>query len=424
MTDLNLLHAAHLARVIDHGDPRRGDEQRELDLVADGAVAVRDGRIAAVGTSDEIIEQWDDGVPTLDVSGKAVLPGLIECHSHPLFAGSRHAEYARRLAGASLEDVVREGGGIWATVKATRTASDGELMRQLERAYRRILAGGVTTLEAKSGYGLSAEDELHQLELLERSRERTPLSLVISFLGAHVVPAGVSADAYTEEVAAMLPAVLEQGVALFHDLTCEQGLFTPQQAERLLARSQEVGIPTKVHADAWSPSRGWRTAVLGGAVSAEHLTYTPDAEMLEVGSTRTVAVVLPQAELVYMTDRRANARLLIEQGVPVAVATDYCSSIHATSLTTTLGIAAPWFRLTPAEALVGATLNAAYALGLERSRGSIDPGKRADLTILSVEHPGELFLAVGQQVVAGVVIGGVPVYGLGVSAGPSVSEVK
>jgi imidazolonepropionase len=424
VTDLNLLHAARLARVIDHGVPRRGDEQRELDLVADGAVVVRDGRIAAVGTSDEIIEQWDDDVPTLDASGKTVLPGLIECHSHPLFAGSRHAEYARRLAGASLEEVAREGGGIWATVQATRAASDDELMKQLESAYGRILAGGVTTLEVKSGYGLTAEHELHQLELLERSRERTPLSLVVSFLGAHVVPAGISADGYTEEVAAMLPAVLEQGVASFHDLTCEQGLFTPQQAERLLVRSRQVGIPTKVHADAWSPSQGWRTAVVGGAASAEHLTYTPDAEILDVGSTGTVAVLLPQAELVYMTDRRANARLLIEQHVPVAVATDYCSSIHATSLTTTLGIAAPWFRLTPAEALVGATLNAAYALGLERSRGSIDEGKRADLTILSVEHPDELFLAVGQQVVAGVVIAGIPVHGLGASAGPSSPEVR
>jgi imidazolonepropionase len=424
MTDLNLLHAAQLARVIDHGAARRGEEQRELDLVADGALAVRDGRIAAVGSTDEIIEEWDDDVPSLDASGMTVLPGLIECHSHPLFAGSRHAEYAKRLAGASLEQVAREGGGIWATVRATREAPDDELMEALEGAYRRILAGGVTTLEVKSGYGLTAEHELHQLQLLARSRALTPLSVIVSFLGAHVVPAGISADGYTEEVAAMLPAVLEQGIAAFHDLTCEAGLFTTAHAERLLARSRELGIATKVHADAWSSSEGWRTAVAGRAVSAEHLTYTPDAEILDVGSTGTVAVLLPQAELVYMTDRRANARLLIDQHVPVAVATDHCSSIHATSLTTTLGIAAPWFRLTPAEALVGATLNAAYALGLEGSRGSLDEGKRADLTILSVEHPDELFLAVGQQVVAGVVIAGIPVHGLGAGAGPSSPEVR
>jgi imidazolonepropionase len=419
VSDLNLLHAGQLALVTDRGAARRGDEQRELDLVADGAVAVREGRIAAAGTTEQILSQWDDDVPTIDLAGKTVLPGLIECHSHPLFAGSRHAEYAKRLGGASLDDVAREGGGIWATVRVTRSAPDEELVEQLKGAYRRILAGGVTTLEAKSGYGLTPEHELHQLALLDRSRELTPLSVVVSFLGAHVVPAGIEADAYTEEVAAMLPAVLEQGVAAFHDLTCERGLFTPQQAGRLLAASRELGIPTKVHADAWASSEGWRTAVGGGAVSAEHLTYTPDEEILEVGSTSTIAVVLPQAELVYMTDRRANARLLIEQRVPLAVATDYCSSIHATALTSTLGLAAPWFRLMPAEVLVGATLNAAYALGLERDRGSLDAGKRADLTILSVEHPDELFLAVGQKVVAGVVIGGVPVHGLGASAGPS-----
>ena len=219
-------------------------------------------------------------------------------------------------------------------------------------------------------------------------------------------PAELDADAYTNEVLEMLPRVVEQGIASFHDVTCERGLFTPAQAARLLQRSRELGIPTKVHADAWQSSEGWRTAVAGGAVSAEHLTYTPDSEIREVGATDTVAVLLPQAELVYMTERRANARLLIEQQVPVAIATDYCSSIHATSLPTTIGIAGPWFSLTPAETIVGATLNAAYALSLQHDRGSIDVGKRGDLTILAVEHPEELSLAVGQQIVADVIIAG------------------
>ena len=191
------------------------------------------------------------------------------------------------------------------------------------------------------------------------------MSLVITFLGAHVVPADREADAYTDEVLDMLDQVVEQGMAAFHDITCERGLFTPAQAARLFERSRELAIPTKAHADAWATSEGWRTAVAGGSVSAEHLTYTPDEEIHDVGATDTIAVLLPQAELCYMTDRRANARLLIEHGVPVAIATDYCSSIHATSLATTIGIAAPWFRMTPAETIVGATLNAAYALRLK-----------------------------------------------------------
>lgn len=407
MSDLNVVGASQLARVIDDGAPRRGAEQGELDLIANGAVAIRNGLIAAVGTTAEIVAEWgEDGVETVNATGMTVLPGLVECHSHPLFAGRRHAEYARRLAGASLAEIAAAGGGIWASVQATRAAADGDLRAGLRRAYERILAGGVTTLEVKSGYGLTEESELRQLRLLADSREDTPMSLVISFLGAHVVPDGMDADAYTDEVLAMLPEVVSQGIAGFHDITCERGLFTPQQAGRMFDRSRELGIPTKAHADAWASSEGWRTAVRGGAVSAEHLTYTPDDEIREVGRSDTIAVLLPQAELVYMTERRANARLLIEHDVPLAIATDYCSSIHATSLVTTLGIAAPWFQITPAQAIVGATLNAAYALRAAEDRGSIDAGKRGDLTILAVEHPEELCLAVGQNVVAEVIVAG------------------
>jgi imidazolonepropionase len=407
MSDLNVVHAAQVARVRDHGAPRRAGAQGELDLIADGAVAIRDGAIVAAGETDDVLREWDDpSVPTLDATGRSVLPGLIECHSHPLFAGSRHAEYAKRLGGASLAEIAAAGGGIWASVLATREAGDQELTAQLEAAYRRILAGGVTTLEVKSGYGLTAETELHQLELLAGSRSLTPLSLYISFLGAHVVPAGMDAEAYTSDVLAMLEQVVADGLADFHDVTCEAGLFTPQQALRMLRRSGELGIPTRTHSDAWANSEGWETAVSGGALSAEHLTYTPDEEIRAVGATDTVAVLLPQAELVYMTDRRANARLFIDTGVPVAIATDYCSSIHATSLTATIALGAPWFRITPAEAIVGATLNAAYALRAGADRGSIDPGKRGDLTILSVDHPEELCLAAGQDVVSEVVIGG------------------
>lgn len=416
MSDLNLIHAAALARVPDTGAPRRGAEQGELGVIADGAIAIRDGLIAAVGATDTIRRDWgDDSVPTLDATGLTVLPGLIECHSHPLFAFHRHGEYARRLAGASLQEIAAEGGGIWATVQTTREAGDTELLSGLRSAYRRILAGGVTTLEVKSGYGLTEDSELHQLQLLQDSRGMTPLSLVISFLGAHVVPADLDGETYTGQVLDMLPKVLDQGLASFHDITCERGLFTPGQATRMFELSRKLSIPTRAHADAWQSSEGWQTSVQGGAVSAEHLTYTPDDEIRTVGATDTIAVILPQAELIYMTERRANARLLVDQQVPVAIATDYCSSIHATSLATTIGIAAPWFRMTPAETIVGATLNAAYALCLQDDRGSLDLGKRGDLTILAAAHPDELCMTVGQNVVADVVIAGECVLGAGMA---------
>jgi imidazolonepropionase len=407
VADLNVVGAACLARVCDRGAARRGAEQGELDLVVDGAVAIRDGLIVAAGPSEEVLREFaDPSVPVLDATELAVLPGLIECHSHPLFGGERHLEYAKRLAGASLAEIAAAGGGIWASVLATRAAGDAELLAGLQDAYERILAGGVTTLEVKSGYGLTLSEELRQLELLERSRAATPMALVITFLGAHVVPAGLEAEAYVAQVHEMLDAVVERGLGAFHDITCERGLFSPEQASGLFERSRSLGVPTRCHADAWASSEGWQTAVAGGAMSAEHLTYTPDDEIRAVGPTDTIAVLLPQAELIYMTDRRAAARTFIDVGIPVAVATDYCSSIHATSLPVTLGMAAPWFRMTPAEVIVGGTLNAAYALGLAGDRGSLDVGKRGDLTILSVSHPGELCLAVGQEVISDVIIGG------------------
>lgn len=415
MNDLNVVHAAQLAVVRDRGTARRGPTQRELDLVAGGAVAIRDGIIVAAGPTAALLGEWaHPDVPAIDASGKTVLPGLVECHSHPLFGGDRHHEYAERLAGASLAEVAARGGGIWSSVVATRGADDDTLRNRLTAAYRRILAGGVTTLEVKSGYGLTVAEELRQLDLLAESRISTPLNLVITFLGAHVVPPDIAAgDEAAEEYCAligdeMLPAVVAQGTAEFQDVTVEAGLFTSTQARRLIDRSHELGLPVRVHADAWAASEGWATAVAGGAVSAEHLTYTPDAEVDDVGATDTVAVLLPIAELIYMTDRRANARRFIERGVPIAIATDYCSSIHATSLLNTMTTAAPWFRITPGEAVVAATLNAAYALGKQADRGSLDAGKRGDLIVLDCPHPDELFLAAGAPLLDEVVIAGMP----------------
>jgi imidazolonepropionase len=419
VSDLNVVHASSLAQVHDSGQSRRGATQGLLDVIADGAVAIRNGLIVAVGSTEEVLARHGhDDVPTIDARGRCVLPGLVECHSHPLFAGDRHHEYAERLGGASLAEVAARGGGIWSSVVATRNAANDELLSRLATTLHRILCGGVTTLEVKSGYGLTVGEELRGLDLLERARSMTPLQLVITFLGAHVVPRDLDGDAearaalYTDLIEGdMLSAVHQQGVAEFQDVTVEEGYFTPEQALKLMRRSHQIGLPVRVHADAWAPSQGWGTAVRGGAVSAEHLTYTADDEIRAIGRTDTVAVILPMAELVYMTSRRANARLFIEQEVPVAIATDFCSSIHATSLLNTVATAAPWFRMTPGEVIVGATLNAAYSLGRQSSCGSLDVGKRGDLIILDCPHPDEVCLAVGAPLLDCVVIAGQVVMG-------------
>ncbi len=419
--DLNVVGATALVTVADSGEVRRGMTQGDIGLIADGAVAIRDGEIKAVGATSAIMADWaDESVPTIDASGKTVMPGLVECHSHPLFGGERHDEYAERLGGASLAEVAARGGGIWASVVATRESDDDELLANMADAFDRMVRGGITTAEVKSGYGLTIDDELHQLELLQKARDLTPMELVITFLGAHVVPrdllsekSGAASDGtpagqvYTDLVEGpMTDAVLAQGIAQFQDVTVEDGLFTPEQALSIMRRSHELGLTTRVHADAWKPSEGWETAVKGGAISAEHLTYTPDDEIDRVGKADTIAVLLPVAELIYMTDRRANANRFIANDVPVAISTDYCSSIHATSLLSTMTMAGPWFRITPAQAIVACTLNAAYSLGLADRCGSLDIGKRGDLLVLDCPHPNELFLGLADDMLNAVVIGG------------------
>lgn len=398
--NLNVVHASSLVRVSDRGTARRGtQDQGTIDVVADGALAIRHGRIVAVGNTEEITKDFGDAVTTIDATGKTVLPGLVECHSHPLFAGDRHDEYAERLRGATVQEIAARGGGIWSSVVATRSASDEELLQRLADVYRCILKGGATTLEVKSGYGLSTSEESRQLTLLQQSKALTEMSIIISFLGAHIVPRDATdSETYVVEIMDnMLPTVTRRHLADFHDVTCELDLFSPDQAERLLARSRELGLPVRTHADAWASSCGWRTSAQGGAVSAEHLTFTPDDEIREVGDTSTVAVVLPIAELFYMTRRRANARLFIDEGVALAIATDYCASFRSTSILATMALAAPWYQLSPEEVIVAVTLNAAYSLGVAADRGSLDVGKRGDLTILDGPSPSELFVRFGDQ---------------------------
>jgi imidazolonepropionase len=417
--DIDIVNAASVVVVADSGAARRGDDQGEMNVISDASVIIRNGVIRAVGPTaavrtPKMFAEWGQATITLDAGGKTVMPGLIDCHSHPLFGGHRHDEYAERLGGASLAEVAARGGGIWSSVVATRDADAESLLSRLLAALHRMLRGGVTCAEVKSGYGLTVDSELHQLDLLQQARSASPIELVISFLGAHVVPRDIAAsndespaDLYTDLVAGeMTDRVVAQGIAQFQDVTVEDGLFTPEQALRIIERSHALGLRTRVHADAWKPSLGWRTACAAGAISADHLTYTDDSEIDAVGATETVAVVLPVAELIYMTDRRANARRFIDSGVPLAISTDYCSSIHATSLLSTMTMAAPWFRISPAEAVVGATLNAAYSLGVQADRGSLDVGKRGDLLILDCPHPNELFLGLADEMLSMVIVDG------------------
>lgn len=403
--DLIIVHAASLCQIKDSGGPRRGASQSELDIVADGAVAVAGETILAVGSTSEILAAVDTtGAEMLDASGMTVLPGLVEAHSHPVFAGSRYREYAQRLAGVPRAEILASGGGIWNSVLQTRAASDAELLARTTQAFARMLADGITTTEAKSGYGLTTEQELRSLRLIDEARRQTPLEVAPSFLGAHVVPAGMSVERYVEQICEeMLPAVVAQGIAEFCDVSCEAGDFDVRQARRVIECSTRHGFPCRIHADAWEASGGWPLAAEMHALTADHLSGTSDEEIRSVGRTDTIAVLLPTAELTYLMTKHANARLLIEQEVPVAIATDYCSSIPAYSLRASIGLASARLGMTPGESIVGATLNAAYALQRQHRIGSLEPGKQADILILNCEHPFQLVWELGQTPVQRVI---------------------
>ena len=407
MTRAAIIHASSLCRITDSGQPRRGVSQGELNIIADGAVIIEDGHVAAVGSTNEVAGQLANVDDVFDAHGMTVLPGLVEAHSHPVFAGSRYMEYGRRLGGASLDEIVAEGGGIWNSVLTTRAAGDDLLLNQVNDAAQAMLNDGITTAEMKSGYGLTVEQELRSLAILAKAAQTSTISIVPTFLGAHVVPAGMTAEAYVDNICnQMLPAVAEQGIAKFHDVTCEVGYFDRRQAERLIRASESAGLPVRVHADAWKPSGGWAVAAGLHCKTGEHVTFATDEEVRVSAGTDTMAVLLPVAESLYMGEKRANARLLIESDIPVVVATDYCSSIPVASLRLAIGLASPWFRMTPGEAIVGATLNAAYAVGVNDRAGSLDPGKDADILLLGCEHPFQFSWEFGLTSVVRVLKGG------------------
>lgn len=413
--DCIIVHAASLCQIKDTGGPRRGAAQAELDLIIDGAVAMAGESIIAVGSTAEVLAGVDSsGAALIDAGGATVLPGLVEAHSHPVFAGSRYQEYAQRLAGVPRAEILAAGGGIWNSVLQTRAASDAELLARTARAFARMLKGGITTAEAKSGYGLTAAQELRSLRIIDEARRRTVLEVAPTFLGAHVVPAGLDVGRYVDEICdEMLPAVAEQGIAEFCDVSCESGDFDVPQARRVIERAAAFHLPCRIHADAWEPSGGWALAAEMGALTADHLSGTSDAQVRSVGRADTIAVLLPVAETTYLMGQHANARLLIEQEVPVVVATDYCSSIPTDSLRLSIGLAAARLGMTPGEAIVGATLNAAYSLKRQARIGSLEADKQADILILECEHPFQFVWELGQTPIRAVIKRGKVVAGSG-----------
>ena len=364
-------------------------------LIGDAAVLIEGGRIAWVGSRKEA----PAGHPATDCRGLLATPGLVDCHTHLVYGGSRANEFEQRLTGVSYAEIAKAGGGIAATVRATRAAPEADLAQSALKRLDSLLAEGVTTIEIKSGYGLDQDTEIRMLRVARGLGQVRPVDVVTSYLGAHALPPEFREDrgAYLDLICSkVIPAVAQQGLADAVDAFCERIAFTPAQCERVLAAARAHGLPVKLHADQLSDLGGAALAARLGALSADHLEYTSEAGVAAMGAAGTVAVLLPGAFYTLRETRLPPVDALRRHGVPIAVATD-CNpgSSPLQSPLLAMNLACTLFRLTPAEAFAGFTVHAARALGLQREIGAIAPGLRADLALWDVGRPAELAYAMG-----------------------------
>jgi imidazolonepropionase len=376
-------------------------------LIDDGALLVRDGLLAWVGPAAE--------APAADrrigLGGALVTPGLIDAHTHLVYGGDRAAEFERRLEGVSYEQIAREGGGIRSTVTATRSASDETLLEQTLQRARRLLAGGVTTVEIKSGYGLNLEDEARCLRVARAVGRQLPITVRTTGLAAHALPPEFEGrpDDYIDAVCGWLPQWHAEGLLDAVDAFCERIAFSPAQVERVFAAARALGLPVKLHAEQLSDSGGAALAARYGALSCDHLEYLSDGGIAAMARQGTVAVLLPGAFYALRETTVPPIDRLRAAGVPMALATDHNpGSSPALSLVLMLSMGCTFFRLTPLEAFEGVTRHAARALGLQASHGTLEPGKRADFVVWDAAHPRELAYRFGVEPVLQVVCGGQP----------------
>jgi len=376
---------------------KSGTELRQIDLIPNGAVVVSDGLIHWVGRSSDLPPMPPDA-EVLDARGKVVLPGFIDSHTHLVFAGSREEEFEQRLQGKRYEEIAAGGGGINATVQQVRRASKEELKTATRQRLHRLLSFGVTTVEIKSGYGLTLADELKCLEVIAELNQEGPWELVATFLGAHAVPLEFQGnrEGYIRLlVDEMLPEVSRGRMAEFCDVFCERGAFTLEESERILKRACELGMKVKVHADEFSSSGGAELAARWRAISADHLLCITDAGIEALMRSGTVATLLPGTAF-FLALNYAPTRRLIEAGLPVALASD-CNpgTCPSENLPLIGSLACTQMKMLPTEVVTALTLNAAAALDRSERLGSIEAGKQADLIVCNVPDYRQLFYHFG-----------------------------
>jgi imidazolonepropionase len=405
--DLLVYNASELVTLAEpRGRAHVGEEMRELSIVPGGALAVVDGRIAAVGRLDEVREAVTIGPRTLqlDARQRLVTPGLVDAHTHLVFAGSRENEFVLKVVeGLSYEAIEERGGGIAVTVAETRRAGAEELLRQARPVVSRMLANGATTIEAKSGYALDMEGEIRLLEVVRALDEEGPAQCVPTFFGTHAIPAehARSPDRYLRLVVEeMIPEVARRGLARFLD---SGTAYPPERTAELYAAARAHGLGIRIHADEFRAAGGAELAAQWKAVSAEHCICSTDAGIHAMAEAGVIAVLLPCVPLVHRLPQAVDARRFISRGVAVALGTDFNPSCMVESMPLVMALGCYTAHLTPAEALTAATINGAFALGRGDRIGSLEPGKQADLVVWEVTNHLQLAEQLGGNLVAAIV---------------------
>jgi imidazolonepropionase len=367
-------------------------EESGLGIIRNGAVAIKEGRIFWIGKTEELSEKLflNRKGREIDATGKVVVPGLIDSHTHLIFAGSRENEFEQRIQGLSYLEIAERGGGILSTVEATRKASFDELLLLGKKRLDRMLSKGITTLEAKSGYGLSLQDELKILKVMKALQENHPIEIVPTFLGAHTVPREFR-DARTRYIdllnKEMIPKVAQERLAEFCDVFCEEKAFTVEESKKILETGKQYGLKPKIHADQLSPGGGAELAAEVNAFSADHLEYVSQEGIKKMAEKGVTAVLLPGASFFLSMKKYPPARDMIEQGVPVSLATDLNPGSSMTeSLPLMMTMGCTMFKMTPKEVIQATTVHAARSIGREKEIGSLEVGKQADILLLDIPN--------------------------------------
>jgi imidazolonepropionase len=409
-SSLAVFNCSQLVTLAGQARPRVGPEMRELSIIADGAILVVGERIARVGSREAIETLIDADCEVIDAGRRVVMPGFIDAHTHPVFAGTRLNEFEERAAGATYQEIAARGGGIQSTVRATRESTLDELVRTGKRYAERFLRTGTTTVEAKSGYGLTLEHELKILRAIKRLDNETSLRYVPTFLGAHDIPAEYKArrEQYVSLVVdEMLPRVAQEKLAEYCDVFCEESVFTTNESRKILTAARCHGLGLRMHADQLSLSGGAKLAAELGTATADHLEHTDAAGIAALRSAAVQPVLLPGSVYALGLSHYPAAREMIDAGLAVVLATDFNpGSSPTTSMPMILSLASTHLKMTPAEGITAATINAAHALNRGDRIGSLEPAKLADFVIHDCSDYRELAYFFGIEHAWRVYVGG------------------